>query len=156
MEIVLQFNHLIDNLDAAKSEFYASAEEILSGADKQTSDYGVELYIHDALMSRITYDLRAPLNQSAYSALVNDRTVCAGYARAFQYLMTQMGIPCYYCTGYAGENHAWNIVKLDNEYYNADVTWDDTDLIPTIISIKQTGIFLYAYERRFIRESTGM
>lgn len=67
------------------------------------------------------------MNQSAYSALVQGRSVCAGYARAYQYLMQQLGIPCYYCTGYAGENHAWNIVRLDGVYYNVDVTWDDTE-----------------------------
>ena len=66
------------------------------------------------------------MNQSAYSALVNDSTVCAGYARAFQYLMQQLGVPCYYCTGYAGENHAWNIIKLNDGFYNVDTTWDDT------------------------------
>lgn len=70
--------------------------------------------------------MSAEMNQSAYSALVNGRTVCAGYARAFQYLMQQLGVPCYYCTGYAGENHAWNIVRLDDGYYNVDTTWDDT------------------------------
>ncbi len=127
VEIILQFNALVDRLDAAKSEFQANAEEILMAADRMSTDYEVEVYIHNALLDRITYDLGASLNQSAYSALVNGRTVCAGYARAFQYLMTQMGIPCYYCTGYAGENHAWNIVRLDGEYYNVDVTWDDTE-----------------------------
>ena len=90
------------------------------------SDYEKEVYVHNALLDRIEYDLQAPLNQSAYSAMVNGRTVCAGYARSFQYLMTQMGVPCYYCTGYAGENHAWNIIRLDGEFYNVDATWDDT------------------------------
>ena len=66
------------------------------------------------------------MNQSAYSALVLGKTVCAGYARAYQYLLQKLGIPCYYCTGYAGENHAWNIVKLEDTYYNVDVTWSDT------------------------------
>ena len=70
------------------------------------------------------------MNQSAYSALVNGQTVCAGYARAFQYLMQQLGIPCYYCRGYSGENHAWNIVELYGDYYNVDLTWDDTAIPP--------------------------
>lgn len=67
------------------------------------------------------------MSQSAYSGLVNGKTVCAGYSRAFQYLMMRLGIPCYYCTGYAGESHAWNIVKLGDDYYNVDLTWDDTE-----------------------------
>lgn len=54
---------------------------------------------------------------------------CAGYARAFQYILQKLSIPCYYCTGHAGEEHAWNIVALEEDYYNVDVTWDDTDQI---------------------------
>ncbi len=54
-------------------------------------------------------------------------SVCAGYSRAYQYILQKLGIPCYYCTGSSGEDHAWNIVKLDDGYYNVDVTWDDTD-----------------------------
>lgn len=126
-EIALQFNYLVDDLNGAKKEFNAVTEEILSKAQGLESDYEAEIYVHNALLDRMEYDLRAPLNQSAYSGLVNGRTVCAGYARSFQYLMTELGIPCYYCTGYAGENHAWNIIRLEDEYYNADATWDDTE-----------------------------
>ena len=127
VEIVLEFNRLIDDLDAAKAAFHAEAEKIIAQADRLGTDYEVEVFVHNALLDKIVYDLRAPLNQSAYSGMVNGKTVCAGYARSFQYLMMELGIPCYYCTGYAGEAHAWNIVKLDGEYYNADATWDDTD-----------------------------
>ncbi len=127
VEIVLEFNELTDNLEASKARFREEAEKILSGAGNLSTDYEVEVYVHNALLDKISYDLRAPLNQSAYSGLVNGKTVCAGYARAFQYLMTELGIPCYYCTGYAGEAHAWNIVRLDGEYYNVDATWDDTE-----------------------------
>lgn len=127
MQIVLQFNQTADNLSASKAEFEEAAEEILSGARNMGSDYEKEVYVHDALLDRIQYNMAAPLNQTAYSALVNEQTVCAGYARAFQYLMEQLGVPCYYCTGYAGQNHAWNIIKLDGEFYNVDSTWNDTD-----------------------------
>ncbi len=73
------------------------------------------------------YDENSLLNQSSYSAIVNGKSVCAGYSRAFQYIMQQIGIPCYFCSGYANNNyHAWNIVKIGGTYYNADLSWDDS------------------------------
>ncbi len=126
VEINLQFNSTAQKLDQSKTTFFEKAEEILKVARTLESDYEKEKYVHDKLLSKVTYDANADLNQSAYSALVNGKTVCAGYARAFQYLMQQLEIPCFYCGGYSGENHAWNIVKLYGDYYNVDTTWDDT------------------------------
>ncbi len=126
VEINLKFNRTADDLANAKAEFELNSQQIVSGAAGLGSNYEKEKYIHDALMDRVSYSSGAEMNQSAYSALVNDSTVCAGYARAFQYCMQQLGIPTYYCTGYAGENHAWNIVSLDDGFYNVDTTWDDT------------------------------
>lgn len=127
VEIDLRFNRTARNLEEEKAVFQSQAGEIVNQANGLGSSYEKERFIHDALIDRITYDLGAEMNQSAYSALVNGQTVCAGYARAFQYLLQQLGIPCYYCTGYAGESHAWNIVSLEDGYYNVDATWDDTE-----------------------------
>lgn len=127
VEIDLMFNATAGNLESAKAQFESQAGEIVSAAGSMGSDFEKEQYVHDALIQRTDYSLSADMNQTAYSALVNGRTVCAGYARAFQYMMQQLGIPCYYCTGYAGEDHAWNIVFLGDGFYNVDATWDDTD-----------------------------
>lgn len=127
VEIDLRFNRTARDLEDSKARFDESAGQILSEAQNLSSDYDKEKFVHDALIDHITYNMGAEMNQSAYSALVNGQTVCAGYARAFQYLMQQMGIPCYYCTGFAGESHAWNIVRLDDGFYNVDTTWDDTE-----------------------------
>ena len=126
VEISLQYNETSDKAEQSKQKFDEKAEEILNVARSLGSDYEKEKYVHDRLAAKVTYDSSASMNQSAYSALVNGKTVCAGYARAFQYLMQQLGIPCYYCRGYSGENHAWNIVQLYGDYYNVDLTWDDT------------------------------
>lgn len=126
VEIRLQFNRTADNLEQEKAVFEKAALEIADAAQEAGSSYEKEKAVHDMLLDKIVYDLSAPMNQSAYSALVSGRTVCAGYARAFQYIMQQLGIPCYYCTGYAGQNHAWNIIGLEDGYYNVDTTWDDT------------------------------
>lgn len=125
VEIDLKYNSTADDLESAKQRFDAAAQNLITGAASLDSNYEKEKYVHDALASAVTYDLTADMNQSAYSALVNGKSVCAGYARAYQYLLQQLGIPCYYCTGYSGGDHAWNIVKLEDGYYNVDVTWDD-------------------------------
>lgn len=125
VEIDLQFNRTAQNIESARAAFEDRAEDILDKARGLSSDYDKEVYVHDALIDNISYNLRAEMNQSAYSALVNGQTVCAGYARAFQYLMQELDIPCYYCAGYAGEKHAWNIIVLDDGCYNVDTTWDD-------------------------------
>lgn len=127
VEIDLRMNYTAQNLEESKAIFNEKANEILAQAASLFDNYEKEKMVHDALIDRVAYNMGAQMNQSAYSALVNGQTVCAGYARAFQYLMQQLGIPCYYCTGYAGEAHAWNIVSLDDGYYNVDTTWDDTE-----------------------------
>lgn len=128
VEISLQYNETAKKAEQSKQKFDEKAEEILKVARTLGSDYEKEKYVHDKLAAKVTYTAGASMSQSAYSALVNGQTVCAGYTRAFQYLMQQLGIPCYYCRGYSGENHAWNIVELYGDYYNVDLTWDDAEI----------------------------
>ena len=57
--------------------------------------------------------------------------VCEGYAQAFQYLCELSSfsdsVSCYMVAGYAGEPHAWNIVRINGKSYVVDVTWMDDD-----------------------------
>lgn len=126
-EIGLVFNITANDIDASKAKFEEAAKYIKDNTYGLYTDYEKEKKVHDTLIANVVYDANSPMNQSAYSALVYGRTVCAGYSRAYQYVMQQLDIPCYYVTGYAGENHAWNIVKLDDGYYNVDSTWADTN-----------------------------
>ena len=67
-------------------------------------------------------DEQIHFSQSIYSVFCMDKTVCAGYAKALQYLLNLCGIECTYVTS---ETHAWNLIKLEGEYYHIDVTWGD-------------------------------
>lgn len=104
-EIDLEFNDTAKDLSTSLETFSNEASKILWQVEHLPSNYDKEKAVHDLLMESIDYDKSADINQSAYSALVEKKTVCAGYA---------------------GEDHAWNIVQLDDGYYNVDVTWDDT------------------------------
>ncbi len=125
LEIREYYNSLADNIGATSAQFEEAAQSVKNAAPTSPEEY--EKAVHDSLAEMNEYSLGAPYNQSAYSALAAGSTVCAGYSRAFQYVMQLAGIPCYYYSGYAGESHAWNIICLDDEFYNVDVTWDDTD-----------------------------
>lgn len=127
VQIILNFNDTVNNFSASKAAFESAANSIISTAQTLSTNYEKEKYVHDTLIELIDYNDNASLNQSAYSALVNHSSVCAGYARAFQYIMIELGIPTYYVTGTASGDHAWNIVTLSDGYYNVDLTWDDSN-----------------------------
>ena len=91
-KIVKQITISFNGTQNDKQTFYEIAQDIIKEARKFTTDYEKELYVHDRLIRLISYDGNATNNQSAYSALVTGKTVCAGYARAFQYIMMQLGI----------------------------------------------------------------
>ncbi len=59
---------------------------------------------------------------SAYGAIKEQTAVCQGYSVLFYRMCKEAGIDTRVI---AGNNHSWNIVKIDNIYYNADATWDD-------------------------------
>ena len=126
-----------ERLEQAKREFEAAANAIISGAGRLNTYAEKEVYIHDAINETCEFNVNARYSQSAYSALVLHSSVCAGYARAFQYLMQKSGIPCYYCMGTADNevvaatggtetSHSWNIVRTGIPYCNVDVMWDDS------------------------------
>jgi hypothetical protein len=128
IQMTLKYNALKQNLSASKSSFEAAAKEIIDGAGKYTDAYSKEKYVFEALAQSVGYNDNASCNQTAYSALVGRSTVCAGYARALQYVLNELGIPCYYVFGKAGSvYHAWNIVQLGGEWYGVDLTWSDQD-----------------------------
>jgi len=130
VELSLQYYKMVadaEEFEEAQQRFDEATQALVSAANQYESAYDKEKFVHDALINQVDYHTGTEMNQSAYSALVEGRSVCAGYARAFQHVLMELGIPCYYCMGYSGEEHAWNIVKLDDGYYNVDVTWDDTD-----------------------------
>lgn len=123
-EIQLNYNSHAYNLNTELPLFLETAETILAGMPNG-SDYEKELYLHDALIKKVTYTYSKLEEQNGYTTLVEGKGVCAGYAFALQYLLMRAGIQSYYVVGYAGENHAWNLAKIDGEWYYVDATWDD-------------------------------
>ena len=123
--LTVNFNGTASDLKSSQQLFEGTIAPLIKLASSLPEDVQKVKLVHDYLTNTIQYVSGSAYNQSAYSAIVNGKTVCAGYAHAFQYCMQKLGIPAAYIVGYAGENHAWNLLRLDGEYYSMDVTWDD-------------------------------
>ena len=97
------------------------------------SDYEKELVLHDYLVKNYFYDTTATedgeVRESAtnISDFLNTHTgVCEAYAYTFKALCNMSGIECHVISGtLEGVGHAWNLVKIDGDYYHVDVTADD-------------------------------
>jgi hypothetical protein len=71
-------------------------------------------------------------NETIYNAFAGGTSKqgdlqCSGYAHAIQYICDLSGIESMFVTGTnkAGQTHAWNIVKVEGNWYNLDTTWAD-------------------------------
>lgn len=100
------------------------------------SDYDKIKKVHNYLVDHVSYDQsNNAISHGLYGALVYNSAVCDGYAKAFKYILDKIGISCVEVCGTAEnssgntENHAWNDVLLDGNWYAIDVTWDDPILI---------------------------
>jgi len=120
-----------DKLSAARAEFDARVAEIISGISIGTSEFDIELYLHDLLAGMTEY-VRGANAHNAYGAIVEGKAVCEGYAEALGYLLQRMGICAFMITGESvnastglPEGHEWCAVKIDGSFYHVDPTWND-------------------------------
>ena len=121
-----------DDIDAYQVKIEKVRDYIVEKV-KDKSDYEKIKLIHDYLRDTIEYDSTVSKDNiyDIYGALILRKCVCEGYAKSFQYLMNELGIDNVIVIGTGTnssgktENHAWNYVLLDNNWYAVDVTWDD-------------------------------
>lgn len=116
-----------DEREAMRAQLEAAADACIAGIGADAGDYEKIKYVYEYLINTTDYVPGSVSDQNIQSALLYHSSVCAGYARAFQYILHRMGLFCTYVTGKTSEggDHAWNIVRMGDQYYNVDVTWGD-------------------------------
>lgn len=124
-----------DTLQKQKIETDKKIIEITNKAVKSDMSKAEKAAVlHDYVVKNAEYNTENtgesdsfPEDHSAYGVLVKKKGVCDGYAKALSNLFSTVGIENKVVYGVAQqENHAWNIVKLDDgKWYNIDATWND-------------------------------
>lgn len=110
-----------------REKIEAAADACISGIPPEAGTYDKIKYVYEYLIDTVEYQADSADSQNIQSALLYHSSVCAGYSKAFQYILNRMGIFCTYVTGQIkdGGDHGWNMVRIDDDYYYVDVTWGD-------------------------------
>lgn len=129
-EIILEHFNSSNEVGFINLYVQAQVEKIISEniTDDMTEMQKIKV-IHDWVCNNTVYDsdnVGERKNHNDASILMNESTVCEGYARMCNLLYNEAGIETYYVNN---SNHAWNIVKLGSHYFHVDSTWDDGEEI---------------------------
>lgn len=125
-------NGTLSSLPASEKKLYEKAKQIVNTyTSPSNSDYQNAKILYDYLAKNVCYDWSLK-NRTANGALFDGKTVCSGYADAYNLLLNLAGIESYLITGTAGKNgdiggHAWNMAKINGKWVYFDATWDDHD-----------------------------
>lgn len=141
----------------------AGFQKVSSLIPADASDYEKVRIVYTYVIDNTQYQASDD-DQSIAGVFWKKEAVCAGYAGAVQYLLERIGVPCIYVDGStqgSTEGHAWNIVKLDGEYYYVDATnGDQPDFLngnAAQLEEHKTIIYDYLcpfpeeYEKKYIR-----
>jgi hypothetical protein len=91
--------------------------------------------LHDLIITEVRYDESASESEdreidafSAKGVFEDGLAVCNGYSQAYMGLLKEMGIPAIMISSDV-DDHAWNMVYIENEWQYVDTTWDDFDYL---------------------------
>ncbi len=146
-EFLPDYDYTAEEAEEKQWEIYTALNNFRATLSEEDSDYDVIRKAYLYIIDTVDYVDGSSDNQNIISALVNGQSVCAGYAKAFQYLLQNSGIQSVYVLGNAfdGESwggHAWNIVRCGDKYYHVDTTFGDNVDNEKMLSL---GIHNYSY-----------
>lgn len=121
--IYFSFKYSNSELGIKVNDFNSRIQLITDEIMKSETDFDKIHSCHDYIVKNYSYD-ETKGSADVYNMLLTGQGTCMAYTGLFGYVMEQCGIEN--TTAKSEQlNHIWNVVKLDGEYYNVDVTWDD-------------------------------
>ena len=122
-------NELTSMTPKKRNKILKAAKAIADKVSEYDRTFDKIKAIHDELRDLIIYESYKEME----SAFIEGKADCSGYADAFCVVCQLAGIDCIVVWGKANnrainDDHAWNMVKIGDDWYNVDVCWDDVRL----------------------------
>ena len=140
----IRLNYTEDSIESVNQKIELMSQKIdeyLEGLDG-LNEYEKELEIHDRLSYSVEYSHLEELPREYHTAegsLLEGVGVCDSFAKALQLIYSRAGIDSIIVLGSLdGNPHAWNMVKINNEWYHVDLTSSHS-------IYEETGIVNHAY-----------
>lgn len=133
IKFIPDWNYTQEDIQKYNQKIEMIKDFVLKKANQKKNDIDKAKVIYDYIIQSVEYK-ESQTDQQIISSLIEKKSVCAGYAKAYQYLLNEAGIKSAYITGKSlgknnavqdDENHAWVMLKIDNDYYYSDPTWGD-------------------------------
>ncbi len=127
----INYSFETDELRRMRAETEKKCDEAAQQIYKPNlSEYDLVLAVNDFLCSSVYYPSQepyAPVTHTAYGALVDGCAVCDGYSCAAKAILDRLGVQCDFVVGVCtnGGGHAWNLVNIEGDWYQLDITWND-------------------------------
>lgn len=122
-----------EDVKSMQSKLNEKVNEFINSVEYGLDEFNLELTVHNYILDNCEYadNVKSAdddyLAFTPYGAIVNGSAVCEGYAKAFGYLLSQLGIESKGILGKGSQElHMWNAVKIDDNWYYTDVSWDDS------------------------------
>ena len=121
------YTYTDSEIDEIQTAMEQSFQEVRALIPEDAGDYEKVRIVYTYVIDHTQYQT-GEHDQSIAGVFRKKSAVCAGYAGAVQYLLERLDIPCIYVDGStkgSTEGHAWDIVKIGQEYYYVDATNGD-------------------------------
>lgn len=121
------YTYTDSEIDKIQTAMEQSFQEVRALIPEDAGDYEKVRIVYTYVIDHTQYQTGED-DQSIAGVFWKKSAVCAGYAGAVQYLLERLDIPCIYVDGStkgSTEGHAWDIVKIGQEYYYVDATNGD-------------------------------
>ena len=126
-DVIVEFNMDYDTTKDQDLYVNTAVDRILNDIiEPQMNSFEKVKAINDYIILNAVYDFET-INSpySPYTLLKEGMGVCQAYTLLAYKMLDQLDFEVMYVVGEAGDDHAWNLVKLDGEWYHLDITWND-------------------------------